>query len=68
MTKKKENIQNKEEKTEELKYYSVRQFFYINKQLGSEDLIKTLERTYREYMKTEGEWEEIMINKKIIFK
>ena len=45
---------------------SVRQYFYEHKQY-QESLIKTLERTYNEQKKSESEWSEIMLFKKIIF-
>jgi uncharacterized protein YlbG (UPF0298 family) len=46
---------------------TLRQFFYVNKQYN-ESLIKTLERTYNEQKKSENDWVDIMIAKKIIFK
>lgn len=45
---------------------TVRQFFYINKKF-EESLIKTLERTHHETVRTEEEWREIMKKKKIDF-
>jgi Ni,Fe-hydrogenase III component G len=46
---------------------TVRQFLYLNEQYN-ENLIKTLERTYKDLKKAEWEWVNIMIQKKIIFK
>lgn len=55
----------KQEKNDVL--LTLRQFFYVNKQFN-ESLIKTLERTYNEQKKSESDWVDIMIAKKIIFK
>lgn len=64
MAKKKVKAENPEKV--EVKKYTVRQFFYVNKKF-EESLIKTLERTHHEITRTEGEWKEIMRKKKIIF-
>lgn len=53
-------------KVKVVKEPTVRQFFYINKQYN-EDLIKTLERIYKDTTKRIKEWEEIMKSKNIIF-
>ena len=45
---------------------TVRQYFYKNEQY-SESLISTLERTYKDGLKTDNDWSAIMKAKKIIF-
>jgi hypothetical protein len=44
---------------------TVRQYFYLNESYN-EYLIKTLERTYAESVKTREEWSNIMKHKNII--
>jgi len=46
---------------------TVRQFLYTNGQYN-ENLIKTLERTYKDTKQEDNYWINIMITKKIIFK
>lgn len=62
----KKKVKTEKPKKVEVEKFTVRQFFYIKKKF-EESLIKTLERTHHETMRTEDEWWEIMKKKKIIF-
>ena len=70
MSKKRDNQVNEQPDLKQRKdsvLLAIRQYFYKNGQYN-ENLIKTLERAYFDNKKSEDEWEEILTNKKIIFK
>ncbi len=72
-TKKAEKTGNKTKEIEEVKSkvsldkLTVRQYFYTCRQLNKETLIKTLERTHGERLKSFDEWKELLESKNINF-
>lgn len=66
MTANKTKTKNVNLENEDVKKLTVRQFFYSKKRYD-ENLIKSLERSYKEELKTEEEWLKIMSFKNITF-